>query len=321
MVDRIRKLSFSVSSPSSSSAVLLSRCSFFKGRVSLLDFYAKDRILCNGKIIGESVPVQQGDVLTVLTPQSFEPVVSSSFSILFEDEHLLVVDKPAPLPLHPAGRFYFNTLTSFLQENGYSSLFPVHRLDKETSGVVVFAKSKEVAVSLSSQFVEQKVRKVYLALIEGVVPDGVVNLPLKKVSRGEIRDLMIVADDGLPSQTEFQTIDSSNSVSLLLIRPRSGRRHQIRAHLASLGSCLIGEKLYHRDPSFFIAFMKDPRSFSSEEISQACGASRHFLHAFSLSFTHPVSGEVVSFSSPFPSDMVEKCKQEKIYYSKVTKYL
>ena len=300
---------------------LCTTCLFFN-RVSVDDFAAKNRILVGEDVCTDlSRVLQPGTQVTLLTPQSFEPWVDEQVGVLFEDDFLLVLNKPAPLPMHPAGRHYFNTLTSVLERHhGHTkALYPVQRLDRETSGVVVIAKTAETASQLAKQFRKNTVRKEYIAVLRGSLtpPLGVFDGALSKQRVGEIRDHMVIADDGLPSVTGYEALAATGDYSVVLARPETGRRHQIRAHFAHAGFPLVGDKQYGGHPDLFVQFMKDADSVSEEELRENFGAVRHLLHAWKLHFRHPHSGLEMTFVAPLPSEITSFCEKKGLSLAKL----
>jgi 23S rRNA pseudouridine1911/1915/1917 synthase len=203
--------------------------------------------------------------------------------ILFEDEWLLAVDKPAGLVVHPTYKNAAGTLLDSLRaRNGGTRLFVLGRLDKLTSGVVLLAKDPETYVRMQREW--PRVDKNYLAAVDGVVEPtrGEINLPLGPDPADRRR--RIVRPDGAPSVTRFERLASSAAgMSLLRCRLVTGRRHQIRVHLAARGWPVVGDAVYGRALD---------------------GFPRHALHARRLCFAHPVAGGAVRIEAPVPDDIV-----------------
>ncbi len=317
MDERVRVNSYNVGFNASLREFLSTTCLFFN-RVSIDDFAAARRILVEGTVCTDlALPLRTGMTVTLLTPQSFEPWVDERVAVLFEDDALLVVNKPAPLPMHPAGRHYFNTLTKVLERKQLATkdaLYPVQRLDRETSGVVVFAKTSLVAAKLAKLLRSQEIEKEYVAICRGlVVPkQGVFSGALTKQQVGEIRNHMVVGDTGLASETAYEVTAQTSDYSLVVVHPKTGRRHQIRAHFAHAGFPLVGDKQYGGHPEVFVAFMKNASSVSEDMLIESFGSGRHFLHARTLRFYHPLTGEKLSFSAKLPEDMVLFCEKNNL---------
>lgn len=239
-----------------------------------------------------SISLLAGDKVQVLSERGYEPSVDFNYQILFEDNHLFVIDKPPNLPVHPAGKYFFNTLTTHLKTQGHKTpllinrdYFLVHRIDKETSGVLVLAKDKVTCAHLTNQFFERTTSKKYLAIVHGITQNTfVVDEPMKKDEFSELKVKMRVAADGLSALTEFRRLDVFKNFSLLECFPKTGRQHQIRVHLAHTGHPIVGDKIYG-------------------VVGKETLLPRHALHAASLHLVHPATGKKLEFSSPLPEDL------------------
>jgi 23S rRNA pseudouridine1911/1915/1917 synthase len=217
--------------------------------------------------------------------------------ILFEDKDIIVINKPPGLVVHPGAGHRQHTLVNALLSHctilsgigGRERPGIVHRLDKETSGCLVVAKSDEAHRELSRQFAERTVEKIYLALIAGKLSKdaGVIE---EKIGRHPVhRQRMSVASlRGRPAKTEYRVVRSGDQASLVECRLYSGRTHQIRVHLHHLGHAVVGDKVY--------------------ATPLAKKFSRHMLHAWKLGFRHPCSGEWKSFEAPLPDDFTTAIK-------------
>jgi len=255
-------------------------------------------VLVNECVVTSSIVLEKDDVVVLLTSQLLEPDVDRSFSIVYEDDYLLVVNKPANLPVHPAGIYYFNTLKTLLNKE----VFFVNRLDKETSGLVLCAKTKELAALLQKSNIE----KTYVAITfnSPELKQGVIEKPLKKKLFKNIRDHMRVDDAGKLCKTEYEVVQSSERFSLLKLTLHSGRRHQIRAHLFSIGCPIVGDKQYGLFPELFVLSVVQP-STPKEVFVEKLLAERQLLHASELCFIHPVTKEKLFVSSDLPNDMLD----------------
>lgn len=303
MSELVRENLFVVAKDSSLRDALLDLCSFFKAPV-LQSWFDNNRLLVNGSLVKNDIDVVVGDTIVLLTSQSLEPPTVQSYSIVYDDDSFFVVDKPANLPVHPAGKYYFNTLTMMLSRDGFESSFPINRLDKETSGLVVFAKSSSLAAKLHKIFSQPETSKEYLAIVFGRTEKLFeVNAPLKKTQVGDIRDFMLVSLDGLPSKTVVKTLKYADKYSYVRVFLHSGRRHQIRAHLSTIGHAIVGDKQYGSHPELFISHVLDPLSLSDDDVIATVGARRQFLHCVFLRFVHPKTGSVVFFDSKLPKDI------------------
>jgi len=272
---------------------------------------AAHRFLLNDGEARAEYILAPGDRLVYLMPALIEPPVDSNYTVLYEDDDLLVIDKPAPLPCHPGGRFFSHTLWAMLKENhGLAEPRLINRLDRETSGIILVAKNKTAARLCQEQFAQRRVEKVYLVVVEGDFPDTPVPVEasgwLGPDSNSAIRKKMRFypqQNDAPPGAVESSTgfrrvTDASNaSLTLLEARPHTGRCHQIRASLLHLGFPVVGDKLYGVDEQLFLRFKEDRLSPADHHLLRI---PRQALHASSLRLTHPVSGKELEFSAPLP---------------------
>lgn len=268
-------------------------------------------LLNDGEARPESI-LAPGDHLVYLMPALVEPTVDSDYTALYEDDDLLVINKPAPLPCHPGGRFFAHTLWALLKEH-HNLAEPrfVNRLDRETSGVVLVAKNKHAARLCQEQFSRHQVEKIYLAVVEGVFQDTSQTVEsigwLGTDPNSAVRKKMLFSPeyDNAPAgavecSTAFRHLSTAadRSLSLLEARPHTGRCHQIRATLLHLGFPVVGDKLYGTDEQLFLRFKEDRLS---EADRTRLRLPRQALHASGLHLRHPVSGVDLEFSAPLPS--------------------
>jgi 23S rRNA pseudouridine1911/1915/1917 synthase len=224
--------------------------------------------------------------------------------IVHEDEAILVLDKPANLAIHPAGRHHLHTLTAALAARTGARAHPAHRLDRETSGLIVCGFGPW-SRDLKRAFALGEVQKGYLAIAEGWPENEtfVVELPLE-LGSGRVRVRMAVGT-GKPSRTEVRVLNryqnsAGEKFSLLRCSPRTGRQHQIRAHLGAAGFPLVGDKIYGPDETIFIRFTEGALT---EPDRQRLRLARHALHATEITFRHPLSESLVTFQSGLPPDL------------------
>ena len=248
--------------------------------------------------------LRAGERITVYKRPPDEPDAPRRFGVLLEDEWLLAVDKPPCLPVHPSARYYRNTLTTLLEER-YGTPRPVitHRLDSETSGIVLCAKGIDAERAVKRMFADRKVEKTYLAVISGALdpPAGRIEAPLSQDEGSAIHVKMGCRDpDGLPSLTEYRTLEVRGARSLVELHPRTGRQHQIRAHLAHVGHPVVGDKMYGPDESLFLEYLE---TGMTEDLARRAGHVRQALHAAALELVHPFTKAAVRIESPLPEDI------------------
>jgi UPF0176 protein len=252
---------------------------------------ALGRVLIEGRPVQESDRVIAGQRCEHLLPEVVEPPVNPAIDFLYEDQALVIVHKPAPLPMHPCGRFNKNTLAGLLAPlYRPEKLRNAHRLDANTSGVVAFTRTQRMAQRLQPQFERGEVRKVYLALVQGHPTEEtfVCDEPISvhNIEAG----IRVPAADGLPARTLVRVLERRPAGQTLLeVSPLTGRTNQIRIHLWSRGLPIAG------DP----AYLADHRLGTQQTL--APDAPPMCLHAQRLAFRHPASGEALEFTAPDPA--------------------
>ncbi len=228
-------------------------------------------------------------------PVVSEPAVDRIVRVIHEDAELLVVDKPANLPVHPSGAYRLNSLIHILEES-HGRLHPVHRLDRETSGVMILAKYPEAARLIAQSFHLNE--KTYLAAVGGVFQGTKwVDFPLGQKRGSLIRIKQGFHPDGQSARTRFRAVCHKKGHTLLFAKPVTGRRHQIRAHLAEIGYPVLGDKIYGPDESHFLRFVE---TGWDSKMNLALGLDRHFLHCWKIRFRNPILRKVQVFKSPLP---------------------
>lgn len=236
-----------------------------------------------------------------------EPVVDRTVRVLHADAALLVVEKPAHLPMHADGPFVRNTLIHLLRtEHGHPEARIVHRLDRETSGLVVAARASAARRALERQFSAGTVAKHYLAVVRGeVAADFVCDAAIGHSTTSSIalrRSAAADSKQARPARTDFRVLERAPGRTLLECVPATGRTHQIRVHLEHAGFPVLGDKLYGRPDADYLEFVRRMKAGGDPRDTPAGQPSRQLLHAASLEFEHPDSGERLRFESPSPPE-------------------
>ena len=272
------------------------------------------RLLAEGCLSINDVPAQaeqilnNGDCLRYDFGNRPEPEVDCVYQVIFQDDALMIVNKPGSLPCHPAGRYFKNTLWTLLQQQeGLEQPRLVNRLDRETSGLVVVGKTLEATQHLAHQFSEHSVEKQYLVLVEGTFPEhmeaiGWLTHDAASVVRKKRCFVREKPSEAVSEacETRFICVSLSNGISVVRAYPKTGCLHQIRATLCSLGYPIVGDKLYGVDETFFLKFIDDTLTDADK---QRLRMERQALHAESLHITHPSTGERLLFQAPMPQDI------------------
>ena len=249
-----------------------------------------DGISLNGERAVTSDVVKTGDVIVcTMHDRASENIipVKLTFDILYEDEDILIINKPPHMPVHPTKGHISDTLangvTAHYNENGETHIFrAVNRLDSDTSGAMCIAKNSYANARLCDEIAAGELRRVYLAIIEGSIDScGTVNAPIKRVDYLK----RAVREDGQAAVTHYEPIETIRGYTLLRLRPEMGRTHQIRVHMSHIGHPLLGDWLYGTENKALFP--------------------RHALHSAQLRLIHPVTGKEIQFTAPLPEDMKE----------------
>jgi 23S rRNA pseudouridine1911/1915/1917 synthase len=208
--------------------------------------------------------------------------------------------------MHTTAKFWRNTLVALLRERYPEEQMEIaHRIDRETSGVLLIARNRTVASFLTRAFARRTVEKTYLALVKGQPPDeGRIELPLRLLDT-KSRVMMGPAHEGEPglltAATRYRVVRRLAAHALCEARPLTGRQHQIRVHFAAIGHPIVGDKLYGAGEALFMRACEEP--LTPELLACFDGLPRHALHAHRLTFPHPVGGHAVTIESPLPADL------------------
>ena len=252
-------------------------------------------VLVDGRLEKKSYRVAAGEVVEISQPDFEHVDPPSGVDVVLEDDHLLVVSKPAGVVVHPAAGVRGGTLVDALKASGRSlAARPgadrpgiVHRLDRDVSGLLVVAKTDDAHEALARAMKNREIERVYIALVHGQpsADRGKIDAPIGRNPRHRTR--MAVLPEGRSSVTWFRVSERYSDAALLEVRLETGRTHQIRTHLASIGHPIVGDEAYGRDPS----------------LARSLGLDRPFLHAYRLSFDHPITNERLDVRSELPEQL------------------
>jgi 23S rRNA pseudouridine1911/1915/1917 synthase len=246
-------------------------------------------VTLNGVIANRSESIASGQVLVWNRPPWVEPDAPQHFEVLFEDSYLLAVNKPSGLPTLPGSGFMENTLLRLVRKRTPGAS-PVHRLGRGTSGIVLFAKTAQAASNLTANWNTPKIQKIYRALAQNVARQDVYEIlaPIGLVPHPRLGSVWAAAPDGKPAKSAARVISRGTNNTIFEVSLYSGRPHQIRIHLASIGHPLVGDPLYGANGQ------------PLEDHPGLPGDGGYWLHAQFLNFQHPITGEQIQLEAPLP---------------------
>jgi 23S rRNA pseudouridine1911/1915/1917 synthase len=247
-------------------------------------------VTLNGVIANGSESVTSGQTLVWNRPPWIEPDTPQHFEVLLDDPYLLAVNKPSGLPTLPGGGFLENTLLRLVQKQ-FPNANPVHRLGRGTSGIVLFAKTPQAASNLTANWNTSKIQKIYRALAQNIAQQDVYEIltPIGLVPHPRLGSVWAAKSGGKPSKSLAKVISRSRSTTTFEVSLYSGRPHQIRIHLASIGHPLVGDPLYGLN------------GWPLENLPGLPGDGGYLLHAQFLKFEHPITGEQINLEAALPS--------------------
>lgn len=224
------------------------------------------------------------------------PSVELPFPVVYEDEDIIVINKPANMPIHPSLNNYDNTLGNaaayYFMQQGKNFIFRcINRLDRDTTGLTILAKHMVSCSMLQSDMVERRISREYLAIVEGVFEstEGMIDAPIGR-KEGSTIERIIDYEKGERAVTHYKVLQQKEKVAMLALKLETGRTHQIRVHMTSIGHPLAGDFLYN---------------------PQNKDLSRQALHAWKLSFAHPITKEILNMEAPLPEDMKKYWESQK----------
>lgn len=270
----------------------------------------------DGREVPASRRVRTGETIVVDVPPNPvanpDPGADIDFSILYEDQWMVACDKPPGLAVHPSGRRVDGTLIHALHRRYRNPDDPahdvvprlLHRIDVETSGVVAVGLDEQFHYQVARQFEDRLVNKTYLAVVHGCpdLDEGVIDKAIAPDKKSAVRLKLTTTEgeDGLLAQTHYAVVRRNSDFALITVRPKTGRTHQIRVHLASIGCPLVGDKLYGSDETLFLHMLAGTLS---DEHRRQLVLDRHALHSHTLRFFHPMLGQELELEAPLPADM------------------
>ena len=244
----------------------------------------------NNKIISTDYVVHAGDKTQHTSDPKVEPNINSDIKLIYNDVDLLVLNKPSPLPVHASGRFLRNTLISILEIALPTENFKlVHRIDANTTGIIVLAKNKAAANHIQQQFENKTIKKQYVALVEGIVEADFLNMEASIGNDVLVGGARSIDSNGKSSKTEIEVTERrvESNTTLLKVIPFTGRTNQIRLHLANLRHPIVGDKGY-KNPEYF---QNNPFTYPNDSL---------FLHAHQIEILHPKTLKKMIFKAEIP---------------------
>jgi 23S rRNA pseudouridine1911/1915/1917 synthase len=261
------------------------------------------RIACNGVLCDRATTVAKGDTIRCDMPDFGAPTVNLDYSIVYEDDWLLAVDKPAGLRVHSGGKFVNANLMHHLRHvrmPPYPEVNLVNRLDADTSGLVLLARDKTVLNPLMQQFADGTVVKHYLAVVMGRPSPaaGTITLPIGPVKDAKVPRYGVNKAHGKAAVTHYQTLrELTEKLTLLELKPESGRTHQLRVHMAAMGHPIAGDALYTLNDDDYLDWIRNPAMQS--------GLKRQALHSYQLQFFHPAQKTTCTLTAPLAPDIAQ----------------
>ncbi len=266
----------------------------------------EENILVNGNKIKSSYKVKLNDEISMKIPEPKETEIIAEdipLDVLYEDEDIIAINKPKGMVVHPANGNYTGTLVNALLYRCKDSLSGiggqirpgiVHRLDKDTSGVIIVAKNDKAHLNLSEQIKNHKVKKTYIALVRGNIPndEATIDMPIGRSKKD--RKKMDIDKNGKNAITHFKVLERFDGYTLLKVNIETGRTHQIRVHLMTIGYPIVGDTVYSNG--------KNPFKVTGQ-----------MLHAKSIEFKHPITGENMKIEAPLPKYFEDVIKELKKY--------
>jgi len=276
-------------------------------RTSIQQLIEDEKVLVNGHASKSGYSLRFGDEVQIKSLNMHGKITnimpqSLPLDVIYEDKDLLIVNKAAGMVVHPAPGHYDDTLVNALvarypeimREDSEQRPGIIHRLDKDTSGLIIIARNAYAHAALVNQMKQHEIVKRYLALVEGIVAldQGSIDAPIGRNPRRR-QQMAVTTVKSREARTHFRVVERFNRHTLLLLELETGRTHQIRVHLKAIGHPIVGDPVY-----------------GSGSINRGLALKRQFLHAYQLKFTHPITGNVVNFEAQLPEDLQSLLNQK-----------
>ncbi len=280
----------------------IAKCVPDLSRMMIQKLIEENQILVNRNPVKTSYAIQKGDSITITIPEAKETTLKPQdipLDIVYEDDDILVVNKAKGMVVHPAAGNPEGTLVNAVMAHCKGNLSGiggelrpgiVHRLDKDTSGLLIVAKNDKAHIQMSKQIQDREVKKIYIALVRGIISENeaTINMPIGRSMQD--RKKMAVTKKGKEAITHFQVLERFDKYTLLKVKIDTGRTHQIRVHMAEIGHPVVGDMLYSNGKNEF-------------------GVEGQMLHATSLDFKHPITQKPLHLEAPLPQYFEEVLKQ------------
>jgi 23S rRNA pseudouridine1911/1915/1917 synthase len=251
-------------------------------------------------VVKPSKKIKTGDLITFLRPVPENEPPLPEIGIVFEDKNLLIIDKPGDLIIHPTTNVYSRTLTSWIKNEKDDIFTPAHRLDRETSGIVVCCKKGDISKNIKKKFFKREINKGYLAIVKGeILSEKWIRKSLINDEKSPIFIKMCVGESEQEASTYMIPVQVKNGNSIVLLIPETGRKHQLRVHMENNNSSIWGDKIYGVEPDIYLTFIKDG---FTDEIERKITYKRQMLHNCYISFKDPINEKPISFFSYPPND-------------------
>lgn len=253
-----------------------------------------------------SIILATGDSIAYDFPDFVEPPADINYTVIYEDDYIIAVNKPGNLLVHKSGRSFRSNLIYLLRYTSgidrYAHVHTINRIDRETSGIVLLAKDDDCLKKMNALLAKRTIEKEYRAIVQGVLPQSpqTILLPIGQDTASSIHYKFCIDEtNGKPAETLFETINSTAlGYSLLKVVPLTGRTHQIRVHLASIGLPIVGDKLYGLSEEEYIIWRNSPETYRG-----VFPIARQALHCYRVCFEHPITHEETVIEAPMPNDM------------------